>query len=154
MPPPPSASSGTVPISTARFVHTSLMAGIAALAAVHLFGAIQLTPDPNAGLVLGFAALVLVVAGAVVAKTMRARSTTWVQGHAEEVRTAIQAQRIPVVYFSSCIIAAAVNEGAGLMALIALLLGGPLHLWVLVGFALLQIWLATPSLAKLEQALT
>jgi hypothetical protein len=40
------------------------------------------------------------------------------------------------------------------MALIALLLGGPLHLWVLVGFALLQIWLATPSLAKLEQALT
>jgi hypothetical protein len=129
------------------------MAGIAALAAVHLFGAIQLTPDPNAGLVLGFAALVLVVAGAVVAKTMRARSTTWVQGHAEEVRAGIQAQRIPVVYFSSCIIAGAVNEAAGLVALVALLLGGPLHLWVVVGFALLQIWLTTPSLAKLEQAL-
>ena len=149
----PPAPDSTVPIGTARFVHTSLMTAIAALAAAHLFGVLELTPDPNAGLVLGFAALVLVVAGAVVAKAMRARATTWVQEHAEEVRAGLQVQRIPLTYLSTCIIAAAVNEGAGLMALVALLLGGPQHLWVVVGFALLQIWLATPSLAKLEQAL-
>ncbi len=153
MPSSPNAPAGTVPIGTARLVHTSLMTAIAALAGAHLFGALQLTPDPNAGLLLGFAALVLVVVGAVVAKAMRARSTTWVQAHAAEVRAAIEAQRLPAHYFASGITAGAVNEAAGLVALVALLLGGPQHLWVVVGFALLQIWLATPSLAKLEQAL-
>lgn len=142
-----------MPIGTARLVHSSLMLSIAALAAVHLLGALQVTPDANAGLVLGFVALGFMVIGAVTAKSVRARGLAWAREHSAEVRACIQAQRIPFAYYATCLIPAAVNEGASFLALIALLLGGPLHLWVIVGFALLQIWLTTPSLAKLEQAL-